>query len=187
MRIVETTVIRKVKREQGWGRWPAYVLSEDVYGLWFYSPAGSIYQGNTGDTIVEMEVGQGNRDAGLAVVQLIPHSAWWIASWWSDPRPWISVEICTPPTLIDGEWNFIDLELDPHAYPEGRVEVHDEEEFEAARRSGLISPAEETSARAAAAQVERALREMREPFGRVGWKRLDDALRLSLPPLTELP
>jgi hypothetical protein len=78
---VETTVVRKIKRGQGLGRWPAYVVGQDSYGLWLHSPAGTIYRGETADGIVELEVGQGNRQAGLSVVQLIRKAGWWIASW----------------------------------------------------------------------------------------------------------
>jgi len=183
---MQTTVIRKVKRGKGLGRWPAYILAEDTHGLWLYCPAGTIYRGqNTlGEIIWQGEVGQGNRDEGLAVVHLIPHSAWWIASWVAEgANSVIAVDICTPPTLIDGEWRYDDLDLDPHAFGDGRVEIHDQDEFAEACAAGVTSSGEALSARIAADEVARCLLHKIEPFGRVGWDKLDKALRLALPPL----
>ncbi|MGH9117659.1 MAG: hypothetical protein ACRD0A_07200 [Acidimicrobiales bacterium] len=59
----------------------------------------------------ECEVGQGNRDAGLPVVSLVPVDGWWFATWYgSSPDPSISVDVCTPATLVDSEWTYVDLE-----------------------------------------------------------------------------
>ena len=160
-------------------------MSNDRHGLWLYSPRGTIYRGQVGSNVSECEVGQGNREAGLPVMHLIPNAAWWMAEWCSD-EALISVDICTPPTLIDGEWSYTDLELDPLAFSDGRVEIHDEDEFVAACEAGLISRDEAIKARAAAAEVERYLRHRTEPFGRLGWDKLDEALRLSLPPIRVL-
>lgn len=185
---METTVVRKVKRGNGCGRWPAYVLGEDPHGLWLYCPAGTIYRGQVGQTVAECDVGQGNRDAGLPVVHLVPGAGWWIATWSADgAASWISVDICTPPALIDGEWTYIDLELDPHAYPGGLVEIEDEDEFAAACQAGVIPPHEQLAARAAATEVTLLLRAEEEPFGRAGWEKLHEAVRLPLPPLRRLP
>ena len=123
---MEMTIIRKQKRREGWGRWPTYVLGEDAHGLWLYCPVGTIYRGENihGEVIWRGEVGQGNRDVGLAVVHLIPRTAWWIASWVAEgAKSLIAVDICTPPVLIDGEWRYVDLDLDPHAHHDGRVEI----------------------------------------------------------------
>jgi predicted RNA-binding protein associated with RNAse of E/G family len=127
---------------------------------------------------------------------LIPHAAWWIACWYGrdgyvpgrgNPLPWISVDICTPPTLIDGEWTYIDLELDPHCNEDGLVWIDDEDEFAEACQSGLIPPDEQLAARDAANEVERLLRAREEPFGSAGWDKLREALSVELPPLTDLP
>ena len=78
------------------------------------------------------------------------------------------------------------LELDPLAFPDGRVEIEDEDEFVAACDVGLISHDEAIKARAASTEVERCLRHRTEPFGRVGWDKLDEALSFSLPPIRVL-
>jgi predicted RNA-binding protein associated with RNAse of E/G family len=137
--------------------------------------------------VTECEVGQGTREAGRPVMHLIPKAAWWIAMWCDDGSlSLINVDICTPATLVHGEWTYTDLELDPHTFPDGRVEIDDEDEFLAACDSGLISPAEAIEARNAAQDIERYLRDGIEPFGRVGWQRLHEAMNLALAPLTAL-
>jgi hypothetical protein len=192
---MQTVGIRKLKRPRGYGRWQAYVLAEDAHGLWLYSPAGSRYRGSDGHTTAECEVGQGNRDAGLRVVSLIPCGGWWIATWTgNDPEPgrphvtdpWISVDICTPPSVIVGEWTYVDLELDPHRSQAGRVWIDDEDEFEAACRAGLISREEQTQARLGASETAGLLRASKEPFGGAGWDRLHAGIEMRLPPLTDL-
>lgn len=110
-----------------------------------------------------------------------------MAAWCFDgDEPVIGADICTPPTLIDGDWHYVDLELDPHAFGDGRVEVLDEDEFRAACDSGLIAPAEAVEARRAAQELERHLHNRVEPFGRIGWQRFHDAAALALPPITLL-
>jgi hypothetical protein len=185
--MMKTTVIRKIKRPGGMGRWPAYVLAEDSFGSWLYSPLGCVYRGQSGETITECEVGQGNRARGLPVLHLVPRVGWWFAAWYRiGGAAIIGIDICTPPTRINDEWHYTDLELDPHGLDGGRVELHDEDEFTAACEAGLISATEASEASAAAAELVQCLREKREPFGRVGWDRLDSALGLQLPPITTL-
>jgi hypothetical protein len=150
-------------------------------------PAGSLFRGSDGETDGECEVGQGNRDAALPVVSLIPADRWWIATWYAnsaDRR--ITVDICTPATLIDGEWTYIDLKLDPHRTRDGRVGIADEDEFLDACNAGTISGGEQVAAREATTDVERLLRHRAEPFGSVGWRWLRHAMAMPLPPLTEL-
>jgi hypothetical protein len=143
-----TTVIRKIKRPDGVGRWSAYVVSEDTYGLWLYSPKGTIYRGRSGRSSTRLEVGQGDRQAGQHVMHLVPRQAWWIAAWTTEgPSAGIAVDVCTPPELKDGEWHYCDLELDPLAYLDGRVEILDENELQMACAIGLITEAEAAQAR----------------------------------------
>ena len=98
----------------------------------------------------------------------------------------ISVDICIPPKLIDGEWTYIDLELDLTRLSDGSVEIHDEDEFVAACEAGQIPPEEAIEARNASTKIEQCLRHRIEPFGSLGWDKLDEALSLSLPPIKEL-
>jgi hypothetical protein len=146
-----------------------------------------MYRGETANRIIELEVGQGNRQAGVPVVQLIPNTGWWIASWWADGAThWISVDICTPPVLSSGEWAYEDLELDPHVYPDGSIVMEDEAEFAAACDLGIITGAEKSAALVASQEIEHLMRDKLEPFGCEGWKTLDEALSLVLPPIKEL-
>lgn len=184
---LETVFIRKLKRPKGSGVWSAYVLAQDVHGLWLHSPLGSLYRGEDGRTIGVCEVGQGDRDAGMPIVQLIPPAGWWIATWSGDrAKPLITVDICTPPSLVGSEWTYTDLELDPYLTDDGVVGTADWDEFFAACESGLIPYPEQVAARDATAHIEHLLRERVEPFGGVGHDRLDTALSMSLPPLVDL-
>lgn len=178
---MKTTVIRKIKRSKGFARWSAYELERDGFGLWLFTPPGSLFRSEVAGTVTECEVGQGTRPAGLAVLHLIPASGWWMAQWTADgARSFISVEVCTPPALLGGEWQFVDLELDPYRGADGHVVVDDEDEFVAACATGLIAPGEAAAARAAAAEVAGWLANSVEPFGQVGWEKLGGAVRRGL-------
>lgn len=181
--------MRKMKRPAGSGIWGAYVLGDDAHGQWLYSPVGCLYRGERDGVVGYCHVGEPDLTGpGLAVVQLIPRRGWWIASW---ARPLgsnrISVDVCTQPVRRAGEWSYIDLELDPVSDSPGQVETWDEDEFVEACTSGLIPPSEEAAAREATATVEGLIRGQREPFGQVGWRRLDSAIDMNLDPLTDLP
>lgn len=179
----EIAIIRKIKRPEGMIRWPTYVIAEDTHGLWLFSPKGTICRGQTRSETIENEVGRGNRPEAVPVMHLIPREGWWMAAWCSLG---LNVEICTPPALIDNEWQFVDLELDPRMLPDGRIEIEDEDEFEAARLDGQIPEEEATEARKASDHVTRAMRNSIEPFGQVGWTRLEEAINLALEPIRDL-
>ncbi len=185
---MRTTVIRKIKRSKGFARWSANEFDRDGFGLRLFTPPGSLYRAEVGGAIAECEVGQGTRPSGLAVLHLIPLSGWWMAQWTAEGAgAFVSMEVCTPPGLLGGEWRFVDLELDPYRGPDGRVVVDDEDEFAAACAAGLITPKEATAARAAAAEVEGWLTSSVEPLGQVGWEKLRDAAQRGLAPLRGLP
>lgn len=185
---MRTTVIRKIKKSKGFARWSAYEFERDAFGLWLFTPKGSLFRAEVGGAVSECEVGQGTRPSGLAVLHLIPLSGWWMAQWTAEgSKSFISVEVCTPPTNVGGEWQFVDLELDPYRGPDAHVVVDDEDEFVAACEAGSISPGEAASARAAAAEVTSWLKSGTEPFGQVGWEKLRDAVGRGLAPLTHLP
>lgn len=185
---MRTTVIRKIKRPKGFARWSAYELGRDGFGLWLFTPPGSLFRAEVEGAITECEVGQGARPSGLAVLHLIPLSGWWMAQWTAEGKQgFISVEVCTPPALVGGEWQFVDLELDPYRGPDGRVVVDDEDEFVAACTAGVITSREAAAARAAATEVAGWLASSVEPFGQVGWEKLRDATQRGLAPLRGLP
>lgn len=181
---MQTVIIQKQKRGKGIGRWPAYVLGEDEHGLWLFCPAGTPYRSwnMQGELLWSGEVGQGDRVAGIAVVHLIPHQAWWIASWWDDAAGRrISIDICTSPALVNGVWVYDDLELDLQAFHNGDVVIEDEDEFIAAREAGEIAVDEAKAAHAATEKLDHLLHCRKEPFGLTGWANLDYALNLMLP------
>jgi hypothetical protein len=186
--VLKTTVIRKIKRSKGFARWCAYEFEPDGFGLWLFTPQGSLFRAEVDGAITECEVGQGTRPAGLAVLHLIPLSGWWMAQWTAEGEgAFISVEVCTPPVNVGGEWQFVDLELDPYRGPDGRVAVDDEDEFVAACEAGVISPGEAAAARAAATEVVGWLEGGVEPFGLVGRQKLRHAVDCGLAPLRWLP
>jgi hypothetical protein len=190
---MNTVGLRKVKRPAGAGVWRAYVLGKDEHGLWLFTPKGSRYRGvNQAGRVAELEVGQGNRDAGCSVVGLVAPNAWWAAVWCDregcvpgrgDPLPYIAIDVCTPPVLMAGEWVFEDLELDLQRSEDGRVWIDDEDEFAYACEAGLISDVERIAARSAADELHQLLAVSAEPFGTAGWDWLDYARGLGLTPL----
>lgn len=186
----EINVIRKIRRAENVCRWPAYVMSDDLHGLWLYSPKGTIHRCQAGAEIRECKVGGGPDGPGFHVMHLVPYAGWWTAAWHygrRDNEVSISVDICTPPTLTEGEWSYTDLKLDPYAFGDGRVVVDDEDEFAAACEAGSISRNEAVEARAAATEIEQFLRGRTEPFGHTGWDKLEKAMGLSLPPIMIFP
>lgn len=182
-------MIRKVKRPGSFGRWPAYEFASDTHGLWFFSPKGTIYRGYPAEgSSIDWEVDRPpDAPEGTSELQLVPTHGWWVANWYelSGVRH-IAVDICVPAQLASGEWSFVDLELDPHWKADGNVELHDEDEFDAAVQSGLIASEEASEARAASNQILDWLREGVEPFGRDGWRLFDEALASFLRPIKDL-
>jgi uncharacterized protein DUF402 len=185
---MDTIFVRKRKRPSGSGLWSAYVLDVDHHGTWIFSPRGSLYRGEKDGVTGTCEVGQGSRDAGLDVLHLIPPNSWWFA-WWArqDGTERVSIDICTPAVRIGTEWAYSDLEIDLLSPTPGIVEVHDEDEFEAAYAAGHISWSERVAALASTAELRRRLQTNTAPFDDTAWQRLDDAVALALPPLTDLP
>jgi predicted RNA-binding protein associated with RNAse of E/G family len=81
---------------------------------------------------------------------------------------------------------YVDLELDPHRAHDGRVWIDDEDQFAEACRAGLISLEVALQARAATTEITTLLRGSHEPFGVAGRDRLQAAIQMQLPPLTDL-
>lgn len=79
------------------------------------------------------------------------------------------MDVCLPPERTSDGWRFIDLELDPVRHEDGTVEVEDEDEFRTACEEGWISPEEASFALTMADELERLLRQCREPRGVEGW------------------
>ena len=186
---MERAVLRKVKLSGGFGRWPAYVVADDVHGRWMFSPKGTVYLGHpVGGDVVVWEVGRGPDELeGMPELWLLAREGCWAAVWYEyrGVRR-IAVDVCTPPELVGGEWRFVDLELDPFWNEDGALGVADEDEFVAACEAGLISDAEAVAARATAGELLEWLRVGAEPFGSVGWRRFEASLGAGLAPIVEV-
>ncbi|CAN5560739.1 hypothetical protein BH10ACT10_BH10ACT10_17350 [soil metagenome] len=181
---MDVVELRKVKRPVGVGTWQAYVLGQDVYGTWLYTPPGSLYRGQDDEGVGVCDVGQDDTGAGRPVVQLIAPGAWWTPTWYPDTEARVvTVDVCTPPELTDQTWTYIDLELDPWVSNTGAVTTDDWDEFQIACTAGRIDTHEASQAITAVTTLEDLLRGGVEPFGVAGRERLTAAMRLPLPPL----
>jgi hypothetical protein len=186
---LEVCFIRKRKRPDGNGLWSAYRLGVDRYGTWLFTPQGSLYRGERGDVVGYCNVGSPT-GAGVAVLHLVPVAGWWIATFWDlSISAWgITVDICTPPRLLDGVWTYVDLELDVLVEAgTGAIRIDDEDEFLDACDRGFIPVDESIAARSAADDLTRMLAGVIEPFSSVGPQRLAHAIRQRLTPLRSLP
>ena len=187
--VVTPVYIRKQKRPEGSGFWGAYPTAEDEFGLWLFTPRGSLYRGESRGTIGYCNVGSPT-GPGIPVIHLVPPSAWWIATFgppgeakWS-----VTFDISTPPRLFDRVWSYDDLELDVLQHGQsGEVRIDDQDEFEHAIDVGLIHEDEAAAARAAAASAVELVSDRHGVFAQVGHRRLAGALDLGLEPITKLP
>ena len=177
---MERAVIRKIKRAGYSVAAGAYVLDEDEFGTWLFSPAGTMVRFVDGD---EEVLRPWPNFLGLAQSR-----EWWFAGWWiRESGPTLGTDACTPPTLVDGQWYWTDLELDVVRDDAGNVWVEDEDEFEDAIAAGQIPADEQRAAIAVTAELERRLREHIAPFDlETGWRRHDAAIAMDLAPL-EVP
>ncbi|MBA2608735.1 MAG: DUF402 domain-containing protein [Actinobacteria bacterium] len=179
---MERALIRKIKRPGPISTWAGHVVSDDEFGLWVFSPNGTmVHTDNDGVATIKL-FGNGH---GPGVLCLLPSDEWWLGCWWTrEPgEPRLAIDACTPPVLIDGIWTWIDLELDVFRDSDGVAVIEDEDEFDDAVAAGHIPPDEQREALAITAAMERQLRERVPPFDETGWRRHDEAAALGLPPL----
>lgn len=178
---MDVVFLEKLKRPLGSGLWSAYVLDTDEFGTWLHTPAGSLYRGEDGQHAGVCEVAQDRDGVGRPIVQLIPHDAWWIATWYPPTADRdVTADICTPAVLVDHTWTYTDMELDPWRGRDGFVTTDDWDEFQTARAEGWINPAEAAASVAATNEIEGLLRQRIEPFGRAGTDRLTIAIAIGL-------
>jgi protein associated with RNAse G/E len=72
--------------------------------------------------------------------------------------------VTTPPVFVDGQINYVDLDLDVAVRPDGAIELLDEDEFQAHREKYHYPTDVVAEARQAAAEVSRLARDGRFPF-----------------------
>jgi len=181
--------IRKQKRPDGCGFWGAYNTGEDAFGVWLFTPRGSLYRDEKAGCTAYCYVGSPERP-GLPVMHLVPRAAWWVATFSAPAEvPWsLTFDIATPPHLAGSVWSYTDLELDVRVEAlTGSLQLEDEDEFVAACADGTISSTEAEAARLAADDITTLVRRRKGEFGRTGAARLLDALTQGLPPITVLP
>ena len=173
---MEVGAFRKVKRSGYSGVHNAYILSEDAFGLWAWTPVGTVirWTENGEERLVPLPHSPG-------YLRLIPRHTWWIASWWPDGN--VFIDTVTPVDQANGTWSWVDLVLDVRRTPDGAVFLEDEDEFEDACTAGHINEAERRAAEAAGAQLVDWLTTRTPPFDDTGWQRFEEAASLTLPAL----
>ena len=178
---MERAVIRKIKRAGYSVAFGAYVVGNDAFGTWLFTPAESIARYVDGED--ELLRPWPN------FLSLAQTDEWFWAGWWvRDGVPTIGTDACTRPTFDGGEWSWIDLELDVLRDESGAVWVEDEDEFADAIAAGQIPGNEREAAIAVTNELERRLRGHVAPFDlATGWRHHDAAVALGLTALEAPP
>ena len=121
--------IDKIKVPGGRCSFELTYVGEDEYGLWFYGRPGARWQ-----------MSHRNGQLDQAVMSLIQPGQAFVSWWIDDPDDRnLSIDVCLPPEETELGWRYVDLELDPVRHSDGRVEIEDVDEFDAACRAGWIS------------------------------------------------
>ncbi len=134
-------------------------LGQDEYGVWTGAPAMNVsYRGNGPAVVIEHQQ-----------VRLFPHSGWWTASFNAAPaRTEIYCDISTQPVWPSpAEVTMVDLDLDVCRRRDGLIVLLDEDEF-AEHQVKYSYPADVIAeSERAAAWLQVALGDGREPFATV--------------------
>lgn len=154
--------LTKVKRPHGRHTYEYAAGAVDRFGHWLYLPHGAAWTAPHDRGVLPFDV-----------LVLLAAARPWVA-WWCDDAAdrRIEVDVCQPPVELDAGWSFVDLELDVLLRADGSPVVEDEDEFAAARRSGLIDEETAGLAESTCAEVAALLAARAEPFGTAGWRRL---------------
>ncbi|MFJ3382176.1 DUF402 domain-containing protein [Curtobacterium sp. NPDC090217] len=178
---MDLVTVQKRKRPVGVHSWRGYVVAEDDWGTWVASPAGSRFVGDDGHgTIGVTQVAMFEHERGHHSVVLLPRDRWWVAHWIDDSDILVHVDISTPAVWEHDVIAYDDLELDPVLRRDGRVEVEDEDEFEEACATGLVTPLERDAAETARDDVHTLL--LQGDLVALGRRRLRESVALGLPP-----
>lgn len=182
---MDVVTLWKHKGPSGWGRWEAYDVGTDEFGTWLFTPARSTFrsedrQGAAGRCDVARDADGLGRDS----LVLLPVGRWFVAHWVLDAECVVNVDISTPPARAGSEWAFEDLELDPFVRPDGTFGVDDEDEFTEACRAGLITGVERDASLRTVQDLRAELTVARSRLLETGLRRLDQAARLGLAPLS---
>ncbi|MDP1793788.1 MAG: DUF402 domain-containing protein [Acidimicrobiales bacterium] len=169
--------IRKLKLPDAIGEWGAYVVAEDEYGTWFFTPANS--------PIAWQRLEGKSAAWEFDVLCLIPPKDRWFGLWWgpSTHAVELSVDVTAPATRDGDTWSWLDLEIDLFRLKDGTVGVEDEDEFDESCAAGYITDEDRVESLRVTPVMQAMLRERTEPFGDVGRRHLDRAVALGLAPL----
>ncbi len=159
--------------------WGAYLLGADATGTWLFSPAGTRYRAEQDGGVLYDDAPKQN------TLHLSPRDAWYFARW--DDERVLYIDAARPTEVLGREWRYEDLYLDLYKRGDGRMIIDDEDEFVAAITAGHLTSEEAAETRSAVEDALRAVEALAEPFDEMPWQRLDEAVALSLAPLTELP
>src|SRR5688572_13266199 len=156
-------VLDKVKRPAGVFAFDLIDAGEDEHGVWLYGPAGSAWR-------APHDTGTLPHD----ILVLVQPDRWVVTCWADDPADRrVGIDVALPPERTATGWRYVDLELDPVRHADGTVEIEDEDEFDDACAGGWIAPDHAAEAERTAKAYAALLREGVEPWGVVGWKRLE--------------
>jgi hypothetical protein len=188
LRSPRVITVCKQKLAGGRGCWQAYEIGHDADGLWLYTPARSIFRSSDGRSDEQCEV-EGGDGPGLDSLVLVPDATQhWLAAWRVPQRTLhIAVDVCDWVRRDSDTIAFLDWELDPFRLRSGLVAVEDLDDFADARAAGLLTDDDAERALAAAAWVERRLRDQVSPFDGRGDCLLSEAGRSGLPALVDVP
>lgn len=182
---MQTVAIRKQKRPVGSGSWSGFVVDEDRYGAWVFTPAHSMFVGYDGIRHTSCEVAQDSTGAGRDSLVLLPRDRWFVAHFVDGDDLLVHVDISTPPHRVGTTWIYDDLELDPFLTVSGEFGIEDEGEFEQSWYAGLISADEREFATLTAAWLAESIGHPDAPLVALGRSRLEKARTLGLRPLVE--
>jgi predicted RNA-binding protein associated with RNAse of E/G family len=98
----------------------------------------------------------------------------WVAWWVGDPADQrLEIDVCLPPEVTEEGWRYVDLELDAVLHQrDGRVEIEDWDEYEAACCTAWMSSDDAKLARTTAERCADVLRHGAEPWLSRGWRML---------------
>jgi uncharacterized protein len=135
-------------------RYDANVLGRDEHGTWLAVAAGTALYRD--DRLVH----------GLAHpwLVLVPED-WWMATWPQDDDVEVYVDFCLPPAWRGDRLVVVDLDIDLIRHRDGRVDLLDLDEFEAAVEANAYLPAFNEQAGPTAARLRHLLADRAEPFG----------------------
>lgn len=179
-------MIRKVKRPDGNQLWGSYLVDDDEWGAWLYTPKGSLARGTKNGKTTVGSAGEPT-PPGIPVIHLVPRGEeWWFARWQigTSGVSSLAVDVCLPPQLHENEWSYVDLELDLFKSSDGIVGVFDQNDFDEAVAAGHIDSEVATRAVQVAAALEQRIVGGDDLFDQVGWAQYEKCVGLTLPSLT---